>query len=157
MICPGITGSILIANAANPGEIYTWSTGESANAITVTQPGLYWVNVTTANSDCSSSDSIWVKRDCYLNIPNSFSPNGDGRNDYFLPRELLSSGLSSFSMSLFNRWGELIFTTNSVDGRGWDGTYNGEDQPLGVYVYIINAQFINGIRKEFTGNVTLIR
>jgi gliding motility-associated-like protein len=157
MICPGITGSILIANAANPREIYTWSTGETANAITVTQPGLYWVNVTTANSECSSSDSIWVKRDCYLNIPNSFSPNGDGRNDYFLPRELLSSGLSSFSMSLFNRWGELIFTTNSVDGRGWDGTYNGEDQPLGVYVYIINARFNNGIGKEFTGNVTLIR
>ena len=73
-------------------------------------------------------------------IPNAFSPNGDGRNDYFIPRELLSSGIKEFSIKIFNRWGELIFKTNSVDGRGWDGSYGGKKQPLGVYIYMIDVQ-----------------
>jgi gliding motility-associated-like protein len=98
-----------------------------------------------------------VKRDCYLTIPNSFSPNGDGRNDYFLPREILSSGVTSFTMNIFNRWGENIFTTSSIDGRGWDGKYNSIDQPVGVYIYEINVAFINNIKKVFNGNVTLLR
>ena len=96
-------------------------------------------------------------RDCYLNIPNSFSPTGDGLNDYFLPRELLSSGLKSFKMNIYNRWGENIFFTDKVEGRGWDGKYNGVPQPIGSYVYIIEAVFDNGMRKTFKGNVTLIR
>ncbi len=157
MICPGITASILLSDVNNPGTIYLWSTGESTNAITVTQPGRYWVISTTAGSNCSTTDSIWVKRDCYLNIPNSFSPNGDGRNDYFIPREILSSGVTSFTMNIFNRWGENIFTTSSVDGRGWDGKFNNIDQPVGVYVYEINVEFINNIKKVFNGNVTLLR
>jgi gliding motility-associated-like protein len=158
MICPGVTGAILLANQNSFGSInHLWSTGETSNAISVNQPGRYWLQETSPQAGCTTTDSIWVKRDCYLNIPNSFSPDGDGRNDYFLPRELLASGLTAFTMNIFNRWGELIFTTNSLDGRGWDGKYNGEDQNLGVYVYVINAQFTNGVRKEFTGNVTLIR
>jgi len=157
MICPGVTGSILLADVLNPGALYTWSTGENTSSITVTQPGRYWLTATTPQASCATTDSIWVKRDCYLNIPNSFSPNNDGRNDYFLPRELLSSGLSSFSMNIYNRWGENIFTTSSIDGRGWDGKYNGVDEPLGVYIYIINAHFNNNVRKEFKGNVTLLR
>lgn len=157
MICPGVTGSILLADVSNPGAIYNWSTGETSNSITVTQPGRYWVKVSSQTGECVTTDSIWVKRDCYLNIPNSFSPNGDGLNDYFLPRELLSSGLRSFTMDIYNRWGENIFTTNKLDGRGWDGKYNGVLQNVGVYVYIINAEFINNVKKEFKGNVTLLR
>lgn len=156
-ICPGLTAAILLADVANPGNIYQWSTGETTNAISVSKPGHYWAISTTPGSDCSTTDSIWVKEDCYLNIPNSFSPNADGRNDYFLPREILSSGLRSFTMQIFNRWGELMFTTNALNGRGWDGKYNGIDQPLGVYVYLIKAEFNNGLKKEFNGNVTLVR
>jgi gliding motility-associated-like protein len=154
-ICPGVTGSILLTDLNNPGALYQWSTGETANGISVTQPGHYWVRA--SNGACSTTDSIWVKRDCYLNIPNSFSPNADGLNDYFLPRELLSSGLKSFSMNIYNRWGENIFTTSSIDGRGWDGKYNGVPQLVGVYVYIIDAEFDNNIKKTFKGNVTLMR
>ena len=157
MICPGVTASVLLVNSLNPNGIYTWSTGETSTSISVTQPGLYWVRVTTPNTNCSSTDSIWVKRDCYLNIPNSFSPNGDGRNDYCLPRELLSSGLKSFSMTIFNRWGEKVFYTNSLNGRGWDGKFNGVDQAVGVYVYEIHAEFDNLIQKDYNGNVTLLR
>jgi gliding motility-associated-like protein len=132
-----------------------WSTGETSSSILINQPGYYWVRVN--NGECAMTDSIWIKRDCYLNIPNSFSPNGDGLNDYFLPRELLSSGLTSFKMSIYNRWGEQIFTTTAIDGRGWDGKYNNVPQPQGVFVYVIDASFINNVKKTFKGNVTLMR
>lgn len=154
-ICPGLTGSILLTNLNNQGSIFQWSTGETASAITVTEGGHYWL--AASNGECSTTDSIWIKRDCYLNIPNAFSPDGDGLNDWFLPRELLSSGLRAFKMNIFNRWGENIFTTESIDGRGWDGKYNGKLQPMGVYVYVIEAEFINGVRKNYQGNVTLVR
>lgn len=154
-ICPGLTGSILLADLNNPTAIYNWSTGETSSSIVVTQPGRYWVKA--SNGECSTTDSIWVKRDCYLNIPNSFSPDGDGLNDYFLPRELLSSGLKSFTMNIYNRWGENIFSTNAIDGRGWDGKYNGVPQSMGVFVYLIEAEFINNVKKTFKGNVTLVR
>lgn len=155
MICPGITGSIYLTDINGTLSNYTWSTGEIGPGITITEPGHYWVKAT--NGECSTTDSIWIKRDCYLNIPNSFSPNNDGLNDYFIPREILSSGLKSFKMSIFNRWGELIFTTNKLDGRGWDGKYNNMMQAVGVYVYTIDVVYNNAVKKTFTGNVTLLR
>ncbi len=153
-ICPGVTGSILIADVNNPGALYDWSTGESASSIVVTQPGTYWA---TSKGACAVTDSINVIRDCYLNIPNAFTPDGDGLNDYFLPRELLSSGVKTFKMDIYNRWGENIFTTTAIDGRGWDGKYNGVSQPMATYVYIIDVEFNNNLKKNYKGNVILVR
>ncbi len=154
-ICPGKTGAIILNNVTNPSQILSWSDGSMGNSLTVSDVGYYWA--TAANGACEASDSIWVKRDCYLNIPNAFSPNGDGMNDYFLPRQLLSESLTSFNMQVFNRWGELIFKTNSINGRGWDGRYDGKLQPLGTYVYLIEAAWDNNYKNTFQGNFTLIR
>jgi len=153
--CPGIDSVIGLMNIENPNEILDWSTGEESDQIFVLKSGRYWAS--SENNGCVSTDSVWVKRHCYLNIPNSFSPNGDGRNDFFIPRSLLASGLVQFNMKIFNRWGELIFQTSAVDGRGWDGKYGGKDQPVGAYVYMIDAQWVNGFRNTFKGNITLLR
>jgi gliding motility-associated-like protein len=155
MMCPGVTGSIFLSDINNPTASYVWSTGETGSGITVTQPGHYWVRA--SNGECSTVDSIWIKRDCYINVPNAFTPDGDGLNDYFLPREILSSGIKTFKMEIYNRWGENIFSTGSIEGRGWDGKYNGVPQLMGVYVYVIDVEFVNNIKKNFKGNVTLIR
>ena len=154
-ICPGVTESITLSDINNPAQIMEWSDGSTGPSLLADTFGYYWARAT--NGFCETTDSIWVKRDCYLNIPNTFSPNGDGSNDYFIPRQLLSSGLKEFSMKIMNRWGEVIFQTNSIDGRGWDGKYDGKDQPVGVYVYLIDAQWDNNYRNSFTGNVTLLR
>ena len=156
-ICPGLTGAILLANTASGTGSYLWNTGATTNSILVNSPGYYWLTVTSPTGNCSVTDSLQILQDCYLNIPNSFSPNGDGLNDYFLPREILSSGLTVFRMSIYNRWGEKIYVTDKLDGRGWDGKYNNKPQPVGVFVYIIDAVFANGVRKNFTGNVTLLK
>ena len=86
-----------------------------------------------------------------------FSPNNDGINDYFFPRQLLSANLSDFRMRIYNRWGQLIFETNKLDGRGWDGKFNEKPQPQGVYVYLIEAVTGNRYPEQYQGNVTLLR
>ncbi len=154
-ICPLLDSNLVLQNTLNPSQILTWSTGETAARINVQKTGRYWAR--TENDGCAAVDSVWVKRDCYLNIPNSFSPNGDGRNDYFIPRQLLSAGLIAFEMQVMNRWGEVVFRTDKIDGRGWDGRFGGKEQPMGAYVYQIIATWRNGYQNNFRGNVTLLR
>ncbi len=156
-ICPG-GEPVLIADARNgvtPGAAWLWSTGETGSSIYITEPGNYHATVTI--SGCSTTDSILARKSCYIDIPNVFTPNGDGYNDYFFPRSLLSRALTSFRMQIFNRWGQLLFETTKPDGRGWDGRFNDELQPQGVYVYMIEAAFANGVAEKYQGNVTLLR
>lgn len=156
-ICPG--GEVLQLadwiNAPNPAATWLWSTGETTYSILVSTPGTYFAEVTIGN--CHATDSIVVAEDCYMNMPNIFTPNGDGINDYFYPRQLLSKGLTGFKMEIYNRWGQMVFSTNAVDGRGWDGKFNGEMQAEDVYVYIIDAVFRDGKKEHHQGNLTLLR
>lgn len=157
-ICPGSMSIELSAAQVNSFGYpvsWKWGTGETTPKITVVAPGSYRASVTI--NGCVSSDTIQVVNDCYINIPNVFTPNGDGLNDYFFPRQLLTSGLTSFSMNIYNRWGQLIFTASTLEGRGWDGHFNGVPQPEGVYIYVIDAEFKDGQRENHKGNVTLLR
>jgi gliding motility-associated-like protein len=157
IICPGSETLELadFINAGNTAASWLWNTGQTSYNIYVSTPGGYQATVTIGN--CSATDSVTIGEDCYMNMPNIFTPNGDGINDYFYPRQYLTSGLTKFKMDIYNRWGQLIFTTNSVDGRGWDGLYNGEQQPQGVFIYVIDATFRDGKKEHHQGNVTLIR
>lgn len=156
-ICKGSQAIVLSdkGNAGNPLASWLWSTGERSRSVSIVSPGIYHATVSINN--CSSTDSIEIHNDCYIDIPNAFSPNGDGINDYFLPRQLLSRGLTGFTMSIYNRWGQVIFESTSLDGSGWDGRLNGMEQPVGVYVYVIDAQFKDGQKQRHQGNVTLMR
>jgi len=142
----------------SPGAYhYRWNNGDTTESLKIGYPGIYRLTVSKELLHCSNSASIKITKDCYIDIPNAFTPNGDGANDYFFPRQLLSQKITAFNMQVFNRWGELIFETNSKDGQGWDGRFNGKLQPEGVYIYLIDAE-IDGIQKEhYQRNVTLIR
>ena len=158
-ICPNGAPLMLfdLVNVANPLAKFRWNTPErdSGANVLVRHPGVYAVTVEV--DDCATTDSVTVFKNCYVNIPNSFTPNGDGVADYFLPRQLLSSGVKRFAMVIYNRWGQKVFESTTTDGRGWDGMFNGEPQPLGVYVYQISATFTNDVSENYTGNVTLLR
>lgn len=135
---------------------YLWNTGDSSASIFATMPGLYWLQLTNPGG-CSATDSIDVLKSCYMDIPNAFTPNDDGVNDYFFPRQFLTKELLKFHMEVYDRWGEIVFQTDNTNGRGWDGKFNGKDQPEGVYIYLIDA-VINGMPEEkVKGNVTLLR
>ncbi|MFN4249307.1 MAG: PKD domain-containing protein [Flavipsychrobacter sp.] len=158
-LCPDGNPFIIkdMINASTAGVRWHWNTEtkDTGSYINVHHPGKYAVTVDL--DGCSATDTIEVKKNCYIDIPNVFTPNGDGYNDYFLPRQLLSRSVTKFSMTIFNRWGEVIFETNSINGRGWDGKVNDKEQPTGVYVYMIKATFANGYSENYQGNVTLLR
>lgn len=148
---------ILIQNLATnaPGTQYRWNTGDSTATLSVVHPGYY--ALTASLSNCSTTEGITINKDCYVDVPNAFTPNGDGQNDYFFPRQYLSKGVTSFTLSIFNRWGQKVFETTKTDGRGWDGKFNGKEQPNGVYVYQMEVIYTNGRSEKYSGNVTLIR
>lgn len=88
-----------------------------------------------------------------LEMPNAFSPNGDGRNDIYNAKPTYQS-IVSFKATIFNRWGQRIYswTNPDVEQDGWDGRYNGKRVKDGVYYVVVNARGADGreykIRKD---------
>jgi len=104
---------------------------------------------------CPTRDSIdvYVDPETWLDVPNAFTP-GSAPNAVFRPER---RGLASITyFRIFNRWGQKVFETSTLDA-GWDGTYGGQPQPMGVYVWEIDATTANGRRVRKQGNVTLLR
>lgn len=143
----------------NPASDYTrlWNTGDTSETLKVVYPGTYSLTIRAAPLGCSTTESVQVLKDCYIDIPNAFTPNGDGYNDYFFPRQFLSKSVARFSMQIFNRWGQKVFETGNTNGSGWDGRFNNAEQPDGVYVYLIDVTYESGRTEKYQGNVTLIR
>ncbi len=134
---------------------YVW-TGDSAQytstAINLSS-GWYYVEITDANG-CKAIDSVFVESaPNTLGIPNAFTPNGDGLNDFF---QVHSLNVATFDCKVFNRWGQLVFYTSDVD-EGWDGNFKGKKEQSGAYVYLINVTYLDGKSDSRKGNVTLIR
>ena len=85
-------------------------------------------------------------------VPNSFTPNGDGKNDLFKAYGNIIAGIN---MKIFNQWGQLIYETSDVQS-GWDGKQKGKLQPMGVYVYAIRIKLNNGTELTRKGTVNLL-
>ena len=111
---------------------------------------------------CSTRDEITIEPLCNgynVFIPNTFSPNGDGANDVFYPR---GNGLFTIrSMTVFNRWGEIVFSKRNFSANnaseGWNGTFNGKQLSADVYVYSIEVVCINNESMFLKGNIMLLR
>ncbi len=88
-----------------------------------------------------------------LDMPNVFSPNGDSDNDNFIP---LDDFPGQARLSIYNRWGQEIFTTASIT-TGWNGQIKGSDAPEGTYYWIVQNENSSDARKFLTGHVTLVR
>ncbi len=88
-------------------------------------------------------------------VPNAFTPNNDGDNDTFTGYGIGITGIDFF---IFDRWGKMIYQSNSLD-RGWNGTYsnNGDACPEGTYVYLFKVYNGQPVPQEYTGRVSLIR
>ncbi len=134
---------------------YNWMTGETTPTISLTTLPLYSVKVTDTNG-CNGSDSMKVNYIGSLNIQsiNAFSPNGDGVNETFKP--FSGSCIVSYSMKIFDRWGQLLFETTNPN-TGWNGMYKGSILQTAVYYYIINYKNLLGIDNRKAGSITLLR
>ncbi len=156
-LCLGSDALLLRNLALNTGKVhYQWSTGDTTGFISVTQPGHYNLTI-TGNNGCTAKEYIDVQKGCYIDMPNVFTPNGDGINDYFFPRRVLSSAVTNFHMLIFNRWGQMLFETYQYKGLGWDGRFNAQEQPEGTYIYKIEILLQEGRKEVYQGNCTLLR
>lgn len=91
---------------------------------------------------------------CYVYVPNAFTPNSDGVNDHFKP--VVNCTVTNYEFSVFNRWGQLVFNA-SDPVTSWDGKSDALDCPSDVYVYLLTYQLADGIAKTAYGDVTLLR
>ncbi|MCB0669445.1 MAG: gliding motility-associated C-terminal domain-containing protein [Saprospiraceae bacterium] len=120
----------------------------------------YQVTVTDG-AGCQAQDFVDVKvdRNVYVWIPNAFSPNGDGINDYFYMQGQYNYNIESFE--IYNRWGERLFVNENIqvddEVAGWNGRAGLQMMTPDVYVYRIVLSFIDGSKQYFSGDVTLIR
>ncbi len=116
----------------------------------------------TNNGNCSAEDKLTVFVICNnanVYIPNTFSPNKDGVNDWFYPR---GTGLFKIrGLKVFNRWGEMIYQKANLNPNiatdGWDGTYKNKPLTPDVFVYQVDIICENGSVLSYKGNIALIR
>ena len=119
------------------------------------------------NNGCSDTTfkQIWIEDEFWIYLPNSFTPDNNGINDYFC---LSYKGIikETFIFNIFNRGSDLVYSTNNIDdlkcmssGNGWDGLHykTGNKLPLGVYVFEIYFQDFEGWKHRKTGTISLIR
>lgn len=90
-----------------------------------------------------------------LEMPNAFSPNGDGVNDIYKAKENHKS-IVEFHAYIFNRWGQKIYDWTDING-GWDGTWNGKDVKDGTYYVLVKAKGADGINYEIKKDVNVLR
>ena len=118
------------------------------------------------NDEETDAKSISVTiYDSHLEMPNAFSPNGDGVNDYYGAKGISINGGSSsgkyksiveFHAYIFNRWGQKLYEWTDIEGY-WDGTYNGSPVKDGVYFVLVKARGADGIDYNIRRDVNLIR
>jgi len=116
----------------------------------------YFVTASTEKG-CAASDSVdvLVSPETLLELPNAFSPGvGTSVNDEL---KIIVRGVAKLnSFRIFNRWGQEVFATTDIN-KGWNGQFNGKPQPMGAYVYVLDAVSSTGKRFYKQGNVTLVR
>jgi gliding motility-associated-like protein len=143
---------------------WSWDFGDGATGVeqhpihAYQDTGLFVVTlIVTTDEGCVDlvRNSIEVEPDFMFYIPNTFTPDSDGKNDVFRP---YGDGVKweSFEMTIYNRWGEQIFYTRDV-AAGWDGRYKGADVEVGVYVYVITIQDTESELHSYRGNLNVVR
>lgn len=124
--------------------------------------GTYHVELVTYNSaGCADTASQDVTETIIpgLAMPNAFTPNGDGVNDYIAPRAF---GVTKIDFRIYNRWGQMVYHSSDpqityVQNGGWDGKFNGKPQPMDVYAYALHIIFSDGTEATKQGSIALIR
>jgi len=135
---------------------YQWNTGETNPTIRINQTGSYILTGIDSNN-CQSSDTSFITMEtCRQRIvfPNVFSPNNDHRNDHFKP--VVQGSLSFYRLSIFNRWGQLIFQTEKPEG-GWNGTIQGKLQNNDIFSYTCEYAFPGETRLYIKGLVMIVK
>ena len=159
----------IMNNNSSGGVAWNWNFGDGspnssdyspAHVFPASEPGSYTVTLTVVNADgCSdaATGTVVVEEDLVYFVPNAFTPDGDEFNQVFQPVFTTGFDPSDFNMTIFNRWGEIVFETED-HAFGWDGSYNGLLVPEGVYTWKIEFKILtNDERKSIIGHLNVLK
>ncbi len=151
-----------VYSGGSPPYQFSWNPGNSLTNPYIANPyatpnntTTYTLSVTDAFG-CITQDTVTIyvsdiKYDVF--IPNTFSPNGDNENDVLYVR---GNGLNDIEFYIFDRWGEKVFSSYSLD-IGWDGSYKGKKLNPAVFAYYFKAKTLDNKKIDLKGNITLIK
>ena len=151
--------SALLEVLGGDGNVgYQWEPAEyvdspSSYQVEVSPDQTTIFNVSGFVESCEYFDQVIVTVGSVVDVPNSFSPNGDNINDTWN-----ITGLDAYPgtiVTLYDRWGQPVF--RHVGNLDWDGTYSGQDAPIGTYYYVIDLHHPSISLEPLTGNVAIIR
>jgi len=144
---------------------YSWAPTNGLSCINCPNPTLvptvadtartpYYLTV-TYNNGCTVVDTAYIQALSFnlLGVPDAFSPNGDNANDTF---KILATSVKEFRLAIYNRWGGLLFETTDINS-GWDGTYMGNLQPAGEYLFFFTLTYLNDKTVSKEGTLMLFR
>lgn len=145
-VCKGDMATI----SASGADSYLWSTGSASNPLMLTSANPQTISVTGYSYvHCSDTASIRLESlECYLNIPNVITPNGDNMNDFFVV-----NGIEVFEENeviIYNRWGRIVYSCTN-----YQNDWNGQDQADGTYFYVVTAKSLNS-ELEYHGTLTIL-
>lgn len=141
-----------------PGVKYLWQDGSTMPYYTIESPGFY--KVIRSKGNCYTADSFIVSYtdvpcECFIHLPDAFSPNDDGSNDVFGP--VSNCPMLEYTLMIYNRWGELLFISDELN-KTWNGLYRNEDVQMDVYMYkLVWKDPYTGITRNTAGTTTLLR
>ncbi len=153
-------------NQSQQANHYVWSFGDGDTIITTNynqsikhlyqQQKLFKACLKVSNIfNCADTfcRDVQAKVSTLFDVPNAFTPNGNGLNDKIFVKGF---GISKISWNIYNRWGILVFSTNNYS-EGWDGRFKGDLQPQDVYHYTLIVDFFDNKRETRSGDITLLR
>lgn len=153
---------VLFTNLSENSTKLRWDFGDNTSSLsnrpqhTFPDIGDYRVCLTAYNSlNCSDTvcSDVYTGISRIVAIPSAFTPNDDNNNDVLRVR---GGPFAEMSFMVFNNWGNLVFSS-ADQAEGWDGTYRGEAQPIGVYEYVLKAKTLDDKKINLYGVVNLTR
>ena len=158
--------TISIIDVSKGADYWNWNFGDGTATSSVSIPapytyldtGTYIITlITSTQYNCidTAYQTVIIEPDFLFYIPNAFTPDGDGINDTFIGKGVF---IKEFEMTIFDRWGNLIYKTDDID-KPWDGKVNkgNEIAQADEYIYLIQATDFKGGKNKYSGHVTLVR